>query len=48
MLPDTALHAIAALQPSSLDELSAIKGIGPSKLQQYGAALLAAVAAHGG
>ena len=48
VLPDTALHAIAALQPSSLDELSAIKGIGPSKLQQYGAALLAAVAAHGG
>ena len=38
-------HAIAALQPTSLDELAAIKGIGPSKLQLYGAALLAAVAA---
>ena len=45
VLPDTALHAIAALQPSSLDELASIKGIGPSKLQQYGAAFLAAVAA---
>ena len=45
VLPDTALHAIAALQPTSLDELASIKGIGPSKLQQYGAAFLAAVAA---
>ncbi|HQZ34214.1 MAG TPA: ATP-dependent DNA helicase UvrD2 [Ilumatobacteraceae bacterium] len=44
VLPDTALHAIAALQPTSLDELASIKGIGPAKLQQYGAALLAAVA----
>jgi len=44
VLPDTALHAIAALQPTSLDELASIKGIGPSKLQQYGAAFLAAVA----
>jgi len=46
VLPDTALHAIAALRPTSLDELAAIRGIGPAKLQQYGAALLAAVAAH--
>ena len=46
VLPDTALHAIAALQPTSLDELAAIKGVGPSKLQQYGAAFLAAVAVH--
>ena len=45
VLPDTALHAIAALQPTSLDELASIKGIGPSKLQQYGAAFLAVVAA---
>ncbi|MCY7300313.1 MAG: HRDC domain-containing protein, partial [Ilumatobacteraceae bacterium] len=44
VLPDTALHAIAALQPTSLDELASIKGIGPSKLHQYGAAFLAAVA----
>ena len=47
VLPDTALHAIAATQPTSLDELAAIKGIGPTKLQLYGAAFLAAVAAHG-
>ena len=44
VLPDTALHAIAALAPTSLDELASIKGLGPSKLQQYGAAFLAAVA----
>ncbi len=44
VLPDTALHAIAALQPTSIDELASIKGIGPAKLQQYGAAFLAAVA----
>ena len=47
VLPDTALHAIAAARPASLDELASIKGIGPAKLQQYGAALLAAVAAAG-
>ncbi len=45
VLPDTALHAIVVLAPTSLDELASIKGIGPSKLQQYGAAFLAAVAA---
>ncbi len=45
VLPDTALHAIAALQPTSIDELASIKGIGPAKLQLYGGALLAAVAA---
>ncbi|MGB8859092.1 MAG: ATP-dependent DNA helicase UvrD2, partial [Ilumatobacteraceae bacterium] len=45
VLPDAALHAIAATRPASLDELAAIKGIGPTKLQQYGAAFLAAVAA---
>ncbi len=45
VLPDTALHAIAVAHPSSLDELAAIRGVGPSKLAQYGAALLAAVEA---
>ena len=39
------LHAIAVAHPSSLDELAAIRGVGPSKLAQYGAALLAAVEA---
>ena len=47
VLPDTVLRAIAALRPNSLDELAAIKGVGPAKLQQYGAAFLAAVAAAG-
>ena len=37
-------HAIAALRPTSLDELASIRGVGPAKLQQYGTALLAAVA----
>ena len=46
VLPDSALHAIAAMSPSSLDELASIKGIGPAKLQLYGAAFLAAVAEH--
>ncbi|MBI4883151.1 MAG: ATP-dependent DNA helicase UvrD2 [Actinobacteria bacterium] len=44
VLPDSVLHAIAAARPTSLDELAAIKGIGPAKLQQYGAAFLSAVA----
>ena len=44
VLPDAVLHAIAALRPTSLDELASIRGVGPAKLQQYGAALLAAVA----
>ena len=48
VLPDTALHAIAALQPTSIDELASIKGIGPAKLKLYGAAFLAAVAATNG
>jgi DNA helicase-2/ATP-dependent DNA helicase PcrA len=43
VLPDTALHEIAVRRPTSLDQLSAVKGVGPSKLQQYGAAILAAV-----
>ncbi len=44
VLPDTVLHAMAALRPTSLDELASIRGVGPAKLQQYGAAFLAAVA----
>jgi ATP-dependent DNA helicase RecQ len=43
VLPDTALHEIAVRRPTSLDQLAAIKGIGPAKLAQYGSALLAAV-----
>jgi ATP-dependent DNA helicase RecQ len=40
------LKAIAAVQPASLDELSAIKGIGPRKLELYGQAVLDVVAGH--
>ncbi|MCE9621272.1 MAG: ATP-dependent DNA helicase UvrD2 [Actinomycetia bacterium] len=42
---DSVLRDIAAARPASLDQLAAIKGLGPTKLQQYGAAILEAVAA---
>ncbi|MFN8023556.1 MAG: ATP-dependent DNA helicase UvrD2 [Acidimicrobiales bacterium] len=45
VLADAALEAIVRLRPSSLQELSAVKGVGPSKLRMYGEALLAIVAA---
>ena len=37
---DATLHEIAVRNPSSLDELAAVKGVGPSKLQQYGDTVL--------
>ena len=37
---DTVLQDLAAVQPGSLDELSQIKGVGASKLERYGAAVL--------
>jgi ATP-dependent DNA helicase RecQ len=37
------LHDIAALRPASLDELGRVKGVGASKLQRYGAQVLAAL-----
>ncbi|MCU1502799.1 MAG: putative ATP-dependent helicase [Ilumatobacteraceae bacterium] len=43
VVADATLAAIAAQRPTSLAALALIKGIGPSKLEQYGAALLAAV-----
>ena len=42
---DSVLHDIAITRPTTLGELSRIKGVGPSKLDQYGAAMLAAVEA---
>jgi DNA helicase-2/ATP-dependent DNA helicase PcrA len=42
---DSTLAAIAALRPASEAELRAVPGIGPAKIERYGAALLAAVAA---
>jgi ATP-dependent DNA helicase RecQ len=38
---DATLRRIAALRPADLDELAAIKGIGPSKLEKYGQEVLA-------
>jgi DNA helicase-2/ATP-dependent DNA helicase PcrA len=42
---DTTLAAIAATRPASEAELRAVPGIGPAKLERYGADVLAAVAA---
>jgi DNA helicase-2/ATP-dependent DNA helicase PcrA len=44
VLSDATLKEIAIRRPSSLDQLAAIKGVGPAKLTQYGAAFLASVA----
>jgi DNA helicase-2/ATP-dependent DNA helicase PcrA len=38
---DAVLHAIADARPKSLGELSQIAGVGPSKLERYGADVLA-------
>jgi DNA helicase-2/ATP-dependent DNA helicase PcrA len=43
---DTTLAAIAALRPASEAELRAVPGVGPAKIERYGADLLAAVAAR--
>jgi ATP-dependent DNA helicase RecQ len=37
---DTVLRDIAAVRPTDLEELAQIKGVGTSKLQRYGAAVL--------
>ena len=42
---DTVLREIAAVRPASLDELGQIKGVGASKLQRYGLAVLDVLAA---
>lgn len=44
VLSDRTLHDIAHAQPHSHDQLAAIKGMGPMKLQQYGAGILGVVA----
>ncbi len=41
---DATLDAIARANPSSVDELARIKGIGPSKLEQYGDGVLRVLA----
>ncbi len=42
---DSVLREIAAVHPSSIDELAQVKGVGASKLQRYGAAVLAILSA---
>jgi ATP-dependent DNA helicase RecQ len=37
---DSVLRDIAAVQPQSLDALAQIKGVGASKLERYGEAVL--------
>ena len=41
ILADRTLHAIAARHPRTLAELGATSGIGPDKLERYGAAIIA-------
>jgi DNA helicase-2/ATP-dependent DNA helicase PcrA len=42
---NTTLEEIAARKPRSLDELAAVPGVGPAKLERYGEGVLAALAA---
>ncbi|MCL3859855.1 ATP-dependent helicase [Actinotalea sp. K2] len=46
VLVDATLEAIAELKPASVSELSRVQGIGPAKIDRYGATVLAIVAAH--
>ncbi len=40
---DTVLREIAAVRPASVEELGQIKGVGASKMQRYGVAVLGAI-----
>ena len=42
---DTVLRDIAAVRPTGIEELGQIKGVGASKQQRYGAAVLSILAA---
>jgi ATP-dependent DNA helicase RecQ len=42
---DTVLRDIAAVRPAGIEELGQIKGVGASKQQRYGAAVLSILAA---
>lgn len=44
---DETLKSIAAARPTTLTALERVKGIGPAKLDKYGADILAIVAAAG-
>jgi ATP-dependent DNA helicase RecQ len=41
---NSTLEEIAARKPRSLDELAAVPGVGPAKLERYGEGVLAALA----
>ncbi|MBL7064566.1 MAG: HRDC domain-containing protein [Anaerolineae bacterium] len=43
---DSHLRAIAAHRPVTLEALSELKGVGPHKLEQYGAAVIELVRKH--
>jgi DNA helicase-2/ATP-dependent DNA helicase PcrA len=47
VLADAVLAGIAEVKPRTVPELARIRGIGPAKIDQYGASLLAIVAEHG-
>ena len=40
VFPNATLERIAAARPQTLEELEAVKGVGPKKLEQYGQAVL--------
>jgi superfamily II DNA helicase RecQ len=43
VFPDATLVAVAESRPRNLAELSGLAGVGPRKLERYGAAVLAVV-----
>jgi len=45
VLHDTTINDIAAAKPANERELSRIAGIGPTKLERYGADILAVISA---
>jgi len=40
VFPNATLKQIAAARPQTMEELEAVKGVGPAKLRQYGQAVL--------
>jgi ATP-dependent DNA helicase RecQ len=48
VFPDATLQRIAAARPQTLEELRAVKGVGPKKLAQYGQAVLGITREEGG
>ena len=46
VLPDRTLWELATVRPRTPEELLAVNGIGPVKVEKYGEAFLALLAAH--